>query len=363
MTIAAIVISGIIFSLLKKPASRQAARRDLPSVQTPAEVSVQHGRVVISSNSPMMRRLEIRELNPETVSHPLVTVTGSVVARIRSGDAPLEDRWQFVTSELSTTYASWLKAGAEVEFATQSLKKTTELASAQEAFCESIVARLTSVTEGGVSLKEIAAAKADLVRAQLQGQKDIFTEESNLRVARQARASYERELAQLGLEPEVLQQPREGMVLISAQAPEGKISLIHEQQACQARFYGFPNKDFSAHVEHLGAILNTQRRTLRVLFDLTDEQEQLRPGMFADVRLGTETRQVIMIPNDAVIHLGQWDYALRQESADRFLPVRVEVSEPIGEFSEVHSGISPRDRIVCRGAILLKPLAMRAINP
>jgi multidrug efflux pump subunit AcrA (membrane-fusion protein) len=255
-----------------------------------------------------------------------------------------------------------LKSRADADFARDRLQKTRELAAAQEAHYQTIVNRLTNITSGSVALKELTAAQADLLRTQLQDQKDIYAEESALRVARQQLASDERELAQQGLEPEVLSRARDGMVLISASVPESKIALVQENQSCQARFYGFPEKLYSGHVEHLGSVLNSQRRTLRVLFDLTDDDEVLRPGMFADVYLGTDERTVILIPNDALVHLGRFQYVFRELQSGRFEVVRVEAAEPLGGFREIRTGLRPGDRIVTQGAILLKPMAAQIVG-
>ena len=43
------------------------------------------------------------------------------------------------------------------------------------------------------------------------------------------------------------------------------IGLVKEGQPCEARFYGIPDKVFSAHVEELGSVLSSERRTMRVL--------------------------------------------------------------------------------------------------
>jgi len=69
-------------------------------------------------------------------------------------------------------------------------------------------------------------------------------------------------LAQAGIEAVVFSRAREGMVLISANVPETKISSVKVDQSCEARFYGFPGIVYSAHVEELGSVLSTERRTI-----------------------------------------------------------------------------------------------------
>ena len=50
------------------------------------------------------------------------------------------------------------------------------------------------------------------------------------------------------------------------------------------------------------------RRTLRVLIDLNDPKEVLRPGMFAEVGLGTNERNAVLVPAEALLHIAHRDY-------------------------------------------------------
>lgn len=339
------------------PVPPAGAAEDRPPVS-----AVGSRRIAVNDTTPLARNLQRETVTAQRVSFPLLTVTGSVVARIRPGDGPIEERWQFFSAELSTTYAEWLKARADVEFARTQLEKTRELVEAQESRHATIVARLKSLA-GTVPTKDLATAEADLIQSQIQGQKDVFAAESALRVATRLASSLERQLAQGGVEPAVLARARDGMVLISANVPESKISLVVSGQSCEARFFGFPGDVYSAHVEELGSILSSERRTLRVLFDLSDDKDRLRPGMFAEVGLGTEPREAILIPTAAVIHIGRADYVLVQESGGATLEVRpVELTQARGTTIEVAAGLVAGDVIVTDGAILLKPVMIQSLS-
>ena len=91
---------------------------------------------------------------------------------------------------------------------------------------------------GGLPEKDLRSAKAELLKAQLQGDKDIFSAKSALRLAIRARERLERELSQAGIEPFVFDRTVENMVLIVAHVPEIKMARVKEEQACDARFYG-----------------------------------------------------------------------------------------------------------------------------
>ncbi len=318
-------------------------------------------QVYVRPDTPLARNLETITVAKKSVSYPLLAVTGSVVARVPPGSESLEARWQFASGEIATAYADWLRTSADIEFNEKQLNTTRELSDAQIKRNEAIVARLKALT-GSIPNKELMAAEADLVQVRLQGQKDVFAAESLLRASRREHAALERQLAQAGIEPVALTRARDGMVLVSANVPEAKIGLAKVGQTCEVRFFGLPGVVYTAHVEELGSVLSTERRTLRVLFDLNDPDNTLKPGMFAEIGLGADQREATLIPTSAVVHINRADYVFRQTSdGQHYDVVEVEVSESPGEFVEVLKGVEPGDHIAGRDAILLKPLAVRSL--
>ena len=98
-----------------------------------------------------------------------------------------------------------------------------------------------------------------------------------------------------------------------------------------------------------------------MLFELRDEPGHLRPGMFADIGLGAEERAVVLVPADAVLHVGRADYVLvgTQPGLFRVSPIRV--GESYEGRLQVTDGAKAGDRVVGSGAILLKPYVASAL--
>lgn len=355
---------AVIFSLVRPTHSARSGQthraHSFQGTDSLAQVTGPR-QVFVRAGSPLARNLETVAVSSKTVSYPLLSVTGSVVARVPSGTEALESRWQFANAEVATAYADWLRTTADIEFNQKQLDTTRELSQAQIARNEAIVTRLKSLT-GSIPVKELMAAEADLVQVRLQGQKDIFAAESLLRASRRDHAALERQLAQAGIESIALTRARDGMVLVSANVPEAKIGLVKVGQTCEVRFFGLPGVVYTAHVEELGSVLSTERRTLRVLFDLNDPESLLKPGMFAEIGLGADERTATLIPTSAVVHINRADYVFRQTSdKQHYDVVEVEVSESPGEYVEVVKGVQPGDQIAGNDAILLKPLAIRSL--
>jgi hypothetical protein len=353
---------GLIAMLLRPagPGRAEAAGQGsspTPAAQTAKPEVVAPGLLRIPSGSPLLKRLEIVTLAPETTRQPTAVVSGVVVARIKDGTQPLEDRWQFGSSAISNLYSDFQRGRNEVNFASQQLAKTRELVTAETDFLSGTVERLSGLAQtANIPQKEFLAAKSALLKAQLQGEKDIYAAEADLRTARKNLAAVERSLAQAGAEPEMLGRAEEQMAIISADVPELKIGLVRPDQRCEMRFYGLPDRVYLGHVEQIGSTVTPERRTLRVFLHIEDAAAELRPGMFGEVSIGTDERQAIRVLETSVLHLDLQDFVLVAAGDDAWRAVPVRIGEGRNGRCDVLEGLKAGDHVIGRGAILLKSL-------
>ncbi|MBI2824391.1 MAG: efflux RND transporter periplasmic adaptor subunit [Planctomycetia bacterium] len=355
-----------ILVYVARPAIHAAApaRAPAPTTLPPEPVQlVSSGLIRVDPTASFRKQLQTVAVEEERVSFPLMNVSGYVIARVRAGQEPIEDRWQFSAGDLSTAYADWLRVQNEVDFADRQLSKVRELAEAETSFLQLNLDRLKpGLDSGSIPEKDYRQAKADLVKSQLESEKNVFSAESTLRAARRSKTALERHLSQAGIEPIVFTRAVENMVLVVANVPETKVALVREEQPCEARFYGYPDRVFPGHVEALNPLLTEDRRTLRVLFDLNDPEQILRPGMFAEVGLGTEERTALLVPGTALLHVGQSDYVLVQVSDSDWRITQVKVAGSHDGEYEVASGLASGDRVISHGAILLKPMVTQSVS-
>lgn len=318
--------------------------------------------IAVESSSPLERKLEITTVRNVRVHTPLLTVTGAVMAKLRSGPGSAEDRWQFSTVELSGIFADWEHAETAVEFTTKQLTKTRELTAAQLASQARAVDRLRKlVATGTEAVRDLTAAEASLLQLQLTGQKNIFEAESALTQATHSHADLRRRLLQAGVDPALLEKAKEGSAMVMADVPEVRLGLVALGQSCDARFYGLPGKSFKGTVRSLAPALSTERRTLRVFFELDDRESLLRPGMYAEIGLGTDPRQAVLVPADGVLHIGGADYVLTGAGEGLWRVTEVQVGERAGESIEILGGLTGGEPMVGVGAILLKPLVVQSL--
>jgi multidrug efflux pump subunit AcrA (membrane-fusion protein) len=249
-----------------------------------------------------------------------------------------------------------------MEFAAKQLTKTRELTAAQLNSQTKAVDRLRKlVAPGTEAARDLSAAESNLLQTQLEGQKAVFEAESALTQATHSHADFERHLLQAGVDPALLQQVPVGASLVMADVPEVRIGLVATGQACEARFYGLSNQLFKGVVRSLSPALSAERRTLRVFFELNDQEGKLKPGMYAEIGLGTDPREAVLAPADGILHIANADYVLTEAKPGVWKVTEIQVGERAGDRVEILDGLQGGERIIGSGAILLKPLVVQSL--
>ncbi len=332
------------------------------------------GVITVAPGSPFESKLEYDHVKKEMVAAPVLVVSGSIVAKLSPGSENAEGRWDFASSEIAAAYGDWIRARAEVTFHENQVGRVRNLVKARMEQLNSEVERWERLVKIGTEAeRDLATARHQRAQADLQGQKDIFEAETAKNVAIRNRSLLERQLLQAGVDPQVVLKAKEGLVLIVAEVPEAKISLVHEGQACTAKFYSFPDWTLQGRVGRIGPSVSKDRRTLRVTFELEDVPVRLLPGMYAEIGLGTGEREFYTVPTEAVLHVGKKDYVLVQTEKGRFESREVVVGEPKPATGglpaperesriAILSGLQSGERIVSSGAILLKPAVVKSLN-
>ena len=321
----------------------------------------------------LLPKAEGRE-SPSPVAPPAKEAAGPAGHPQKPVGSPAEGRWDFNTPDLASAYADWLKARADVPFYEKQLEDIRKLADETLKAKKEVRDRLEKLVKAGTDPeKDLAAAKADYLQATAQSQKDEHEALTNVNNAKRTLATLERQLFQAGMDPELLANPTESTAIVAAEVPEGRIGLAEKGQDCIVRFSALPDQSFPGSVRSLAPTISKDRRTLRVFFQLSDPQGQLKPGMFAEVSLGTDLRKTLRIPADGVLHVGQSDYVLVETAAPGGNPrvgagpgdwqiTEITTGEQYGNRIEVLKGLQPGDRVIGYGAILLKPYVVQDVQ-
>ncbi len=364
ITIAALLmlaVSGLYYfkSMPAKPGVTDRSAQDEQAVSLQSD-----GQIQIQPDAPFNRKIERSTIRLQAVSLPELTVTGSIIAKRKSAHAASNEQFEFINQQISSLYANWKNGENEIEFLNKQYQKTKELNQAKLNSQRVEVDRLKRLVEIGTeAARDLSLAEANLLQAQLEGQKALFDLQSALNQARNNRADTERQLFQEGIDINLLSHLKVDEVLVAGDVPEASAGKVYPGQKLNTVFYGDSDKTFPGELASISPLLSFQKRSLRIYFTLADTHDLLRPGMFADIQLGTEAKNKILISSEALIHINKKDYVLVLVQPEKWKPVEVSVGDNFDHKSvEILEGLHAGDTLIEQGAILLKPLAIMSIE-
>ncbi|MGD0655692.1 MAG: efflux RND transporter periplasmic adaptor subunit [Thermoguttaceae bacterium] len=158
-------------------------------------------------------------------------------------------------------------------------------------------------------------------------------------------------------------------VWIEADVYEKDIDYIRLGQAIRATVEALPNRVFQGELSAIYSQLDPGTRTVRVRFKVDNASGELRPGMFATVRIDTPLDQIepfksgpiLAVPERAVIDTGTRQIVYIQREPGLFEGVEVQLGLRIGEFYPVLKGLKPGEKVAAAGAFLID--AETRLNP
>ncbi len=158
-------------------------------------------------------------------------------------------------------------------------------------------------------------------------------------------------------------QPGEAIVEISnldtvwVEAPifERDLSRLGGNVSATFTTPAYPNQEFKGVVLDIGAVIDEQTRSSKVIFQLANGGRALRLGMQANVRLDAgEQVTAMMIPREAVLEHEGKKIVYVLLSGEEFERREVVIGDELGDKIAVLSGLNKGERVVTQGAYQLK---------
>lgn len=143
-------------------------------------------------------------------------------------------------------------------------------------------------------------------------------------------------------------------VWLEAAVPEAQGGSIAVGQLVAAQLAAYPGKSYVGRVIALLPEVNPQSRTLRVRMEFANRRQELRPGMFAQVKLDTKAQQeMLLIPSEALIRTGKRNVVIVAEGDGQFRPVEVTPGSQSGGKTVILEGLEAGQKIVASGQFLI----------
>ena len=136
--------------------------------------------------------------------------------------------------------------------------------------------------------------------------------------------------------------------------PERFISRIREGMPAEVYLEAWPGHAINMTVSEINPVVDAQSRTLEIKLDVPRGQENIKPGMYAEIRLTTDEKDsVVKIPADSVLRrLGEvFVFVVEDGKAVKKIVVP---GITLGGVVEIIDGINAGDKVVYQGQTLLE---------
>lgn len=115
-----------------------------------------------------------------------------------------------------------------------------------------------------------------------------------------------------------------------------------------------PGKYYKGKVSFIYPTIDVQTRTLKVRFDIPNKGGELKPGMFANVDIETESNGVFpLVPKQAILRSGRQNTVILALGNGKFKPVQVELGQSAEGYYQVLKGLSANANIVTSSQFLI----------
>ncbi|MDD3586401.1 MAG: hypothetical protein PHQ75_04405 [Thermoguttaceae bacterium] len=355
------IVCGVLFYLIKTPtgATFSAAAHSTLDIQSDV-VILPNGDIQFESGSSLLERLHIETVSKVKTKDPLFEVSGSVLGSYRPQGS--EYQWQFSSPTLLTLYTDWQKSVNDVAFYTRQLASTKELAETKTIALSKQFERKKKLVKIGTDTKQdLASTEAELLQVQIEERKNIYEAETAVTVARKTESTFLRQLEQCGLNPRLLDSTAKDHDVIRANIPGSFFDKVSVGLECRASFQDFPSVHFTGTIREIIPVLSQEFGTLCVLFVVNDPKDFLRPGMFTDVGIGTEEREILVVSPESILHIGDSDFVLARKHDSLWSVRKVKAGNVHTQGMEIVHGLAQGEQVAGQGVILLKGYVSEAL--
>ena len=136
---------------------------------------------------------------------------------------------------------------------------------------------------------------------------------------------------------------------------KGDGKYIQKNQRASLTFDAYPGEVFPAKLVEIDPILDTNTRTLGIKLLQTPSDSRLRAGMYARIKLITDSkRNTIVLPANVIVTRNEQDVVYIVDTMTNTVkasPVKKGIK--VDDKQEVEMGIAPGDLVVIKGQALL----------
>lgn len=139
--------------------------------------------------------------------------------------------------------------------------------------------------------------------------------------------------------------------------PEKELARVHKNQLAALSLTALGDTDISAYVERISPVIDSETGTFKVTLRIPNEDNVLKAGMFAKVKLNYDThKNATLLPRRALLHIDDQInvFVVKDGKAEK---VAVKIGYQEGEYVEITEGLNGDESVVITGHHNLKDQA------
>jgi Cu(I)/Ag(I) efflux system membrane fusion protein/cobalt-zinc-cadmium efflux system membrane fusion protein len=142
-------------------------------------------------------------------------------------------------------------------------------------------------------------------------------------------------------------------VWVEADIYEAELPLVKNGGRAIVTLDAYPGERFTGQVLYIYPYVDEKTRTNKVRFAFMNGDGRLKPGMYANVEIGTAPGTGIVVPTDAVLDSGSEQIVFVSKGDGHFEPRRVKAGRRLGSDMQILEGLKDGDEIATGATFFL----------
>ena len=134
---------------------------------------------------------------------------------------------------------------------------------------------------------------------------------------------------------------------------EHQLTWVKVGNKAEIQVQGVPGKTWEGKVDYIYPELNPKTRTLRVRLTIDTPKKILKPNMFANVTLFTNSKQALTVPSESIIYYENSPRLVKVVAENKYQPIEVKIGMKSNGQVEILEGIEDGDEILVSGQFMI----------
>ena len=160
-------------------------------------------------------------------------------------------------------------------------------------------------------------------------------------------------------------------IYVNFNLPQQNLSQVTVGQPVEVTLDAYGDKVFTGKITAINSLVDQNSRNVQIQATLPNSETQLRPGMYAKVKVVLpDSQEVIAIPSSSIHYAPYGDSVfvvseMKSEDGKTYKGVKeqfVKLGQSKGDLTAILSGVNPGDELVTSGVFRLKSGAAIIVN-